>query len=237
MSGQQPTTTGGEAARPVDWLVCFAVKEEASGLSAMADPQVSCAIEITGMGLRNASNAIHAALEYWRPQSVITAGFGGGLDPTLPRGTVVYDPDDELRIEAKLKELAARPATFHCAPRIAVTTAEKSELRRQTGADVVEMESAIIRAACRQAGVPSGTIRVISDAAQDDLPLDFNALMTTTDRIDWWQFARTLLGKPAAIPRLMEFQRHTRAAARNLGRVLAEVIKQRPLPSPRYGEP
>lgn len=234
MSGQRPPPTGAEAARPVDWLVCFAVKEEAEGLSAMADPHVSCAIEITGMGFRNASNAIQAALEYWRPLSVITAGFAGGLNPALPRGTVVYDPDDELRIEAKLKELAARPAVFHCAPRIAVTAAEKSEMRRQTGADVVEMESAIIRAACHKAGVPCGTIRVISDAAQDDLPLDFNALMTPTDRIDWWKFARTLVMKPTVVPRLMVLQRHTRAAARNLGRVLAEVVKQRPL---RQGVP
>lgn len=234
MSGQRPPATGAEAARPVDWLVCFAVKEEAEGLSVMTSPRASRVIEFTGMGLRNASNAIQAALEHWRPQSVITAGFAGGLNPALPRGTVVYDPDDELRIAAKLKELEAQPAVFHCAPRIAVTAAEKSELRRQTGADVVEMESAIIRAACRHAGVPCGTIRVISDAAQDDLPLDFNALMTTTDRIDWWKFARTLVFRPAAIPRLMEFQRHTRAAAQNLGRVLAEVIKQRPL---RQGVP
>jgi adenosylhomocysteine nucleosidase len=234
MSGQRPSPTGAVAAHPVHWLVCFAVKEEAEGFSAMAAPHVSCAIEITGMGFRNAANAIQAALEHWRPQSVITAGFAGGLNPALPRGTVVYDPDDELRIEAKLKALEAKPAAFHCAPRIAVTIAEKAALRRQTGADVVEMESAIIRAACRHAGVPCGTIRVISDAAYDELPLDFNTLMTTSDRIDWWKFARTIALKPTVIPRLMEFQRHTRAAARNLGRVLAEVVKQRPL---RQGVP
>ena len=229
MSGQRPTTSGAEGARPVDWLVCFAVREEAEGLSALTGPRASRAIEITGMGVRNAAKAIQAALEQWRPRSVITAGFAGGLNPGLPRGAVVYDPDDELRLAAKLQELAARPAVFHCAPRIAVTAAEKAALRQQTGADAVEMESASIRAACRQAGVPCGTIRVISDAAQDELPLDFNALMTTTDRIDWWKFARTLVLKPAVIPRLLEFQRHTRAAAQNLGRVLAEVIKQRPL--------
>jgi len=233
MSDQGPTTTGAEAGRSVHWLVCFAVKEEAEGLSALTGPRTSRAIEITGMGFRNASNAIQGALEHWRPQSVITAGFAGGLNPALKRGTVVYDPDDELRIEAKLKQLDAQPAVFHCAPRIAVTAAEKRELRQETGADVVEMESAIIRAACRNAGVPCGTIRVISDAAHDDLPLDFNALMSTTDRIDWWRFARTLALKPAVIPRLIEFQRHTRAAARNLGQVLSAVIKQPPLRSSR----
>src|SRR5690606_37657676 len=100
------------------------------GLFAVANPGASRAIEITGMGFRNASNAIQAALERWRPQSVITAGFAGGLNPALPRGTVVYDPDDELRIEAKLKALEAKPAAFHCAPRIAVTVAEKVALRR-----------------------------------------------------------------------------------------------------------
>ncbi len=233
MSDRRPTSREAEGSPSVPWLVCFAVREEAEGLAALIGPPVSRAIEITGMGFRNASNAIQTALEHWRPQSVITAGFAGGLNPALKRGTVVYDPDDELRIEATLNELGAQPAVFHCAPRIAVTAAEKRELRQQTGADVVEMESAIIRAVCRNVGVPCGTIRVISDAAHDDLPLDFNALMSTTDRIDWWKFARAIALNPTVIPRLIAFQRHTRAAARNLGQVLSAVIKQPPLRSPR----
>ncbi len=230
MTPTSPTLARVGPARPVDWLVCFAVKEEAVYFSTLAN-SLAARVVVTGMGSQNATQAIQAALKEWRPRSVITAGFAGGLNPVLHRGTVVHDPDDELRIAEELKRLGAVPGTFHCARRIAVTTADKAGLWQQTGADAVEMESSIIRAACREAGVPSATVRVISDAAGDDLPLDFNALMTADVRINWWQFARTIAGRPSLIGRLMEFQRQTRNAARALGRVLQAVVQRPPVRS------
>ncbi len=226
-----------EAVGPVDWLVCFAVREEAVGLGPAAGARPSRAVTITGMGGRNASRSIGTALAQWRPRAVITAGFAGGLDPDLERGTVVFNPADELHIGAQLMALKARPVVFHCAPRIAVTSTEKSELRRLTRADVVEMESAIIHAACRNAGVPCGTIRVISDSAGENLPLDFNSLLTATDQINWWKLARAVALRPSTISRLIAFQRQTRTAAGNLGRVLTEVIKSPPRGGTIHGVP
>ena len=218
--------TSGEpdAGRPgLDWLICFAVVEEAAFHIRPWPPQ--CKRLITGMGRRNASNAIHDTLKQWRPRRVITAGFAGGLNPELKRGTVVFDEDSGFGLEPRLMELGAAPAKFHCAQRVAITTAEKMTVRRETGADVVEMESSVIRTICRAAGVPSATIRVISDAAGDDLPLDFNALMTPSDRINWWKFGRTLILRPMLIGRLIEFQRQAREAAKELARVLDAVVR------------
>lgn len=220
---------GREQGVAVDWLICFAVKEEAAPFHASAPSAASRAVIITGMGERNAAQAIGGALEHWQPRHVITAGFAGGLSPDLTCGTVIFDREDEPQLAKSLKALGALPATFYCANRIVTTARGKEELRRQTGADAVEMESAVIRTACRKAGLPCSTVRVISDAAQDDLPLDFNALMSANDQINWWRFAREVAGRPSVIPRLLAFQRQTRTAARNLGRVLTGLVSQPPL--------
>jgi len=113
---------------------------------------------------------------------------------------------------------------FYCHKRVAITTAEKAELWRTTGADAVEMESSVIRTICNELEVPSATIRVISDDATRDLPLDFNALMTSDDRIDFPRLIWAIARRPARIAKLIEFQRQTIEASRKLGLVLEALI-------------
>src|SRR5208282_556594 len=153
------------------------------------------------------------------------AGFAGGLNPDLKCGTVIYEQDFDAGFGTDLEELGAVPAKFHCHRRVAITAEEKAALWRETGADAVEMESSVIRTICREFRIPSATIRVISDAASQDLPLDFNALMTSEDRINYLKLIWTIVSRPSRIPKLVEFQRHTVGAARRLGSVLEELLR------------
>lgn len=105
-----------------------------------------------------------------------------------------------------------------------MTVAEKAELRRTTGADAVEMESAVIRTICRERKIPGATIRVISDTANEDLPLDFNALMTSRQKISFLKLAMALVKSPQKVPRLMSLQSNTRLAAKRLAGVLEELL-------------
>jgi len=210
---------------PVALLICFAVKEEAAFTLPLPTVRGGRELLVTGMGRRNASTRFNDALARIAPERVLTCGFAGALNPRLKIGDVLFDEDFDAGFGERLRSLGAVSAQFYCSPRVATTIAEKSELRRTTGADAVEMESAVIRMICREHKIPSATVRVISDAANEDLPLDFNALTTAEQKISVVRLAGKLVTSPAKIPRLLALQRNTRFAARRLAEVLTGLLR------------
>ena len=204
-------------------LVCFAVKEEAPAFRKLAGPKAGVATLVTGMGRRNAEAAVRRFLARQPAKLVLTCGFAGGLHPDLAPGAVVYETTDE-ELAARLVRAGAKPAKIFCADRVAVTVAQKQELRNSTGADVVEMESAAIQMVCRELKIPCATVRVISDAAGEDLPLDFNQLYRPDMTLDTRKLAWTIARSPWKIPSLMRLQKRCQYAAERLATVLVMVL-------------
>ena len=184
------------------------------------------------------------------PNLVLTCGFTGGLNPDLKLGDVVFEipPGSSRGNEAPIKignwkseienkmepshsgcyetliAAGARPARFFCADRIAVTAAEKKKLREQTGADAVEMESAAIHAVCAERGIPCVTVRVTSDTAGEDLPLDFNRLSKPDQSLDYGKLLLAVAGSPGRVGGLLRLQKNCRLAAERLAEVLVRII-------------
>jgi adenosylhomocysteine nucleosidase len=99
-------------------------------------------------------------------------------------------------------------------------------LRAETGADAVEMESAAIQAVCAERGIPCATVRVISDTAHEDLPLDFNALAKPDQSLDFGKLFLALAKSPGKIGALMQLQQKTKFAAEQLAAVLSKILQQ-----------
>jgi adenosylhomocysteine nucleosidase len=176
------------------------------------------------------------------PELVLTCGFAGGLNPDLKLGDVVFemaDRRDELHespstsgvrdpqsssLRQKLIATGAKPIKFLCADRIATTVAEKKKLRDDTGEDAVEMESAAIHAVCVEHGIPCATVRVISDTAHEDLPLDFNALARPDQSLDYGKLFMAIAKSPGKIGALLNLRKQTRFAAEQLAEVLAGIL-------------
>jgi adenosylhomocysteine nucleosidase len=205
-------------------LISFAVREEAAPFRRRVAQGSGVRVLITGMGPASAERAMRAALDSYAPCAVITAGFAGGLASELAHGEVLFCADPQFPWLARLIEAGARPGKFHCAARVAVTAPEKAALRQSTGADAVEMESGVIRELCGARRIPSATVRVVSDTADEDLPLDFNALLTETGRLNPFKLAWALMAGPGKIPALLALQRRTRQAANRLARILQAVV-------------
>jgi len=209
-----------------DKLFCFAVKEEARPFQRRCGGQPDIRTLVTGMGRRNAETRLRQALVEPLPRMVITCGFAGGLAPGLTTGTVLFQDEDGAGLGQTLVAAGARAAKFHAADHVATTAQEKAKLRAATGADAVEMESQFICAVCRERQIPSAIVRVVLDPAEEDLPLDFNQLMTSEMELDARHLALALLRSPARIPALLRLQRQTREAAERLAAVLSRVAPQ-----------
>ena len=206
-------------------LVCFAVIQEAKPFLKAVRGRASVRVLVTGMGARNAERIVREALPAFRPASVFTCGFAGALRTEWRVGDVLFDQvttsDDCAR---KLIAAGAKAAAFHSSARVAITGAEKSALRTESGADAVEMESGVIQRVCAEAKVPCTTVRAISDRATDDLPLDFNALMARDQNLSYARLSLALLRKPRAVAGLIQLARHSALAAQALARVLQQII-------------
>jgi adenosylhomocysteine nucleosidase len=203
-------------------LVCFALEDEARAFRKVGDERA--AVLVTGIGLENSKRVLEGFLKATTPERVFTCGFAGGLNPQLKSGEVVFETSD-VELRKKLENAGAKAAMFHCVPLIATTAAEKSELRRKTSADAVEMESEVIQSICRERGIQCATVRVISDEAGEDLPLDFNKLAKADRNIHYGKLMLAIAKAPGKIPVLMRLQKSTQAAAIQLARVLQSVIE------------
>jgi nucleoside phosphorylase len=222
--GRNPRAEGNPKPEIRKVVVCFAVKEEARGFQKLVGKRDNLKVIFVGMGKRNAERAIRAELGEERPQLVLTCGFAGGLNAELKIGTVVFAADSETGLEPALLAAGAKPARFLCAERVAATVEEKRALREATGADAVEMESQVICDVCREQKIPSATVRVILDTANEDLPLDFNQLMTPDQKMSYGRLAVALAKSPGKVGALLRLQRQSQAAAEKLGQVLAGLL-------------
>jgi adenosylhomocysteine nucleosidase len=221
--GRKPKAEGNPKGEIRKVLVCFAVKEEARAFRKLAGERDNLKVILVGMGKRNAQQAIRAELAMDRPRVVLTCGFAGGLSPELAMGTVVFAADPATGLEPALLAAGAKPARFHCSERVTATIKEKRALWESTGADAVEMESEVIRATCRKEKIPSATVRVILDSANEDLPLDFNQLMTADQKLSYGKLAVALAKSPGKVGALLRLRKQTRGVAGNLAEVLARV--------------
>lgn len=204
-------------------LVCFALKEEAGAFQKLVTGKAAVSVLITGMGQENSRRALLEKLKEFTPTFVLTCGFAGGLHPRLAIRDVLFSTNDP-DLQAKLTAANAKAARFLCASRIATTAVEKAELHRTTGADAVEMESAAFEQVCRERRIRLATVRVISDSAHEDLPLDFNQLSRRDWSLNYGKLAWTVVKSPGKIPALLRLQKNSSAAAVQLAEVLMKVV-------------
>lgn len=184
----------------------------------------SLEVWVTGIGMANAGRVGRAALESVRPARMVTCGVAGALDPGASIGRVYHDHDDGFPGAERLRAGGSLPGRMVTRDQVVVTRAEKARLHAETGAHLVDMESAVLRDLARSAGIPSATVRSVSDTAHHDLPLDFNRVYGPEKSLLAGRLALEIARAPWKIPALVRFGRNAQVASARLAEVLCAAF-------------
>jgi adenosylhomocysteine nucleosidase len=168
-----------------------------------------------GPGFRLATEAAERAAAH-RPAALVSVGLCGALRRDFQAGEIVVADDGGLPRSGR----PFRRGRMVSQDRVAITRAEKETLAAQ--GDAVEMESAAVRAVAARHAIPFYAVKVVSDAAEETLPLDFNLYRDRDGRFRKPRIALAVLARPWLLPDLLRFQRQANLAAAKLGEFLAD---------------
>lgn len=201
----------------LDWPLSFARKAVIGGQQWV--------LAANGPGPRLAHEAAWTGCGMTAARAVVSTGYCGGLDPELTVGDIFAAT--EVRCGSGEGGYPAMPVEApHSGPllsvdRVAVTQAEKAALFT-SGESAVEMEAGAVAAVAGSLGLPFYCVRVVSDTAGEELPLDFNRYRDGAGRFSRAWIAMAAVLRPWSIPGLIRFDRNSRRASITLGDFLAD---------------
>ena len=167
-------------------------------------------------------------------RALLSFGIAGGLDPALRPGDIVIADDVKFVGKADIETdsgwretVLAGAKTFapsRIAPILSVdqavqTVGEKTRLRAETGAAVVDMESYGVAFEATAANIPVLAVRVVADTADRALPHLAAGAIRPDGTVRIGPVLRGLMRNPAAIAGLIGVGRDTGKAQRVLRRV------------------
>jgi len=188
---------------------------------------------LTGIGVQSAAQAI-SSIPIELHDLCISTGLAGSLDPKLFPGDVVVartaqTPDQNYKAASDpfLVDLAAasgaKPVQISVTSEKIVATADEKEELSGKGS-IVDMESSHILAAATLRGVPCVAVRAISDAADEDLPVDFSRILDSHGHLKVGGLFKEIGRSPYRIPLLIQFGRQSRAAGKSLADFLDRYV-------------
>jgi len=149
-----------------------------------------------GIGKECARIAAEMTIRCYRPDLIISAGFGGGLQEYVEDGDIVVgteilelrrDQGDAITWDSTYKPL--RPTRIHSdngaeirvhygkimtTDEMVLRAANKARIGKATGALAVDMETSAVAAVCGARKTDFLAVRCITDNVSEDLPDEFN---------------------------------------------------------------
>lgn len=195
------------------------------------------AVVVAGMGRESGRRGAEILIQGHRPTWMLSAGWGGALDPSLKRDEAVFATEvvdqegNRFDLGLSMAPDAAgkfRPGRLLTVDAMVRTVAERASLRYKYLADVVDMETSAVAAVCAARGVKLMAIRVISDEAGADLPPELLAIVGPTGGYRIGAAIGSILRRPGSLMELLKLREHGLSAAERLAEVVAATVAQLP---------
>ena len=255
-STPEPRTPNPEPFLPTDVALVFALGIEAGGLvdlvkgvSTAKQPHGvehagkiagrEAVIVESGVGGKAAARATAEAIKFYQPRWVISAGFAGALDEQLHRGHIlmadeVTNPSGERLVVGTKLNAQSTGKGLHTGRLLTVDhlitrTAERRQLAAEHSAVACDMETFAVAQACAAAGVRLLSVRIISDAVEDELPPEIERLLnqkTLAGKLG--AAAGAVLNRFSAAKDLWQFREDALKASDRLAKFLTGVVGQLP---------
>jgi adenosylhomocysteine nucleosidase len=209
--------------------IAFALEFESACFRARHDPRLRVGVWVLGaMGAR-AATSLKRKLNDSVPALLISAGFAGGLQPGLKAGDLVLGENHSDRNIVANLSLDKR---WHVG---GVTTAEaileRAEDKRclglETGSLAGDLETAQLAEICAERRLSMLSVRCISDAVEDDLPVPADVLLNPqTGRPNPLMLFRYLISHPSCVTAFNKLLKNSRMAQVQLANGLEEILPQ-----------
>jgi nucleoside phosphorylase len=199
---------------------------------------------ITGVGTQAAAQAMDMMMRMADKDQYfdvcVSSGLAGALCETLSVGDVIAPKElivemkhggqgpERLAVDADLRQLAlgrgAKNANcLFTTDEILVKASQKKSCASR--AQSVDMESFEIVKAASAWGARSVVIRAISDAATEDLPINFNLTLSEQKEVSLSKVLVQLAKNPFALPSLIRFGKQSKRAGVLLATFLESYLK------------
>jgi adenosylhomocysteine nucleosidase len=176
-----------------------------------------------GIGSEAARRATEAVINLYHPAWIISAGFAGALDPTLPAGHTltprhVVDAGDGSRTDSGSGEgvLVSFAAI--------ADVEQKAKLAKAFGAHAVDMEAAAVARGAQAHGINFLACKVISDPSDSRLP-PMARFIGEDGRFHALRFMAYIALRPRLWASLRKLLRDSTVAAAKLCEALANTSK------------
>lgn len=189
---------------------------------------------LTGVGGKNAWLEATKAIWGGEVDICISSGLAGALRPEYHLGDVLAARAvqaagrKQVAADRQLVRLAQEHGalavdSFYSAEHVIGLASEKRELASL--ADAVEMESREVLYEVAAFGARGVAIRGISDRADQNLPLDFNRVVTSTGEVSIPRVLGEMVRHPSSTAGLIRFANQSRVAAEKLAAFLDRYVE------------
>jgi adenosylhomocysteine nucleosidase len=206
-------------------VVC-AVPAERRALASLTGPEV--ALHVSGIGADRAARAGAVLAAAGRPRALVAAGFCGALVDDLRVGDLIRA--EEVLDEARGERFPADPELLAAAPgrrgRLVSARGIARDPRARGRLDglAVDLESAALARAARDAGIPFLALRAITDETRHRMP-DFERFLDPSGRLRPLAGLIHFVCRPGEVPALVRLAPAARTAGGSLAAGLARLLE------------